>query len=159
MVITSVLDAPLQAFLQEGGHGLLLQWGVGALPVQRGPFWREAVKLLCPHPLWERFPHAGFVDLQFFGLATDAMIDTDKIAAALPQMITFTPLLRRLDAREFTMTDYLFEAGVGKGKLLVCTLRLQGGAGVQPTGLQRNVAGWSLLAQMVEYLYSSLVSA
>lgn len=156
VVISSVLDASLQAFLQDGGHGLLLQWGEGALPVQRGPFWREAVKLICPHPLWERFPHTGFVDLQFFGLATDAMIDTARLADALPQMTTFTPLLRRLDARGFTVTDYLFEVGVGQGKLLVCTLRLQGGAGVQPTGLQRNVAGASLLAQMVEYLYSGV---
>lgn len=152
VVITSVIDAPLQAFLQEGGHGLLLQWGEGSLPSQCGPFWREAVKLICPHPLWARFPQAGFVDLQFFGLATDRMIDTGQLAAVLPQMTTVTPLLRRLDAREFTVTDYLFEVGVGKGKLVVCTLRLQGGAGVQPTGLQRNVAGFALLTQLVEYL-------
>lgn len=157
VVLTSVLDAAVQEFLEQGGHGLLLQWSLGALPVQRGPFWREAVKLLCPHPLWERFPHAGFVDLQFFGLATDVMIDTEKVAAALPALTTYTPLLRRLDAREFTVTDYVVEMAVGQGKLLACTLRVQGGAGVQPTGLQHNVAGQALLAQMVEYLYNSLL--
>lgn len=152
VVVTSVLDATIQAFLQQGGHALLLQWGTGALPVRRGPFWREAVKLFCPHPLWEHFPHAGFVDLQFFGLATDVMIDTEKVAAVLPALMAYTPLLRRLDAREFTVTDYVVEMGVGQGKLLASTLRVQGGAGVQPTGLLHNVAGQAFLAQLVMYL-------
>ena len=155
VVITSVLDEPLQAYLAAGGCGLLLQTGEGALPVRRGPFWREAVKLICPHPLWAGFPQAGFVDLQFFGLATDVMTDPNQVCAALPQLTSLTPILRRLDAREFTVADYLFEAEVGKGKLLVCTLRLQGSAGVQPTGLRRNVAGWTLLAQIVNYLYNN----
>lgn len=152
VVVASLLDAPLLEFLQSGGNVLLLQPQEGSLPVRRGPFWREAVKLICPHPLWKSVPHAGLVDLQFFGLATDVMVDTPKLAALLPQLTTYTPLLRRLDAREFTVADYLFEAGVGTGKLLGCTLRLQGGAGVQPTGLRRNVAGVWLLAQMVAYL-------
>jgi len=152
VVVASLLDTPLQEFLQDGGTVLLLQPQEGRLPVRRGPFWREAVKLICPHPLWKSFPHAGFVDLQFFGLATDVMVDTPKLADLLPQITTYTPLLRRLDAREFTVTDYLFAARVGRGKVVGCTLRLQGGAGVQPTGLRRNVAGVWLLAQMVEYL-------
>lgn len=152
VVIAGGLDQALRDFVQDGGHVLLLQQQEGVLPVRRGPFWREAVKLICPHPLWARFPQAGFADLQFFGLATDVMVDTEKLADILPQITGFTPILRRLDAREFTVTDYLCEAGVGKGKLLICTLRLQGGAGVQPTGLRRNVAGWSLLAAMIEYL-------
>lgn len=152
VVITSVLDEPFQAYLAAGGRGLLLQTGEGALPVRRGPFWREAVKLICPHPLWTAFPQAGFVDLQFFGLATDVMIDSKPLSAVLPQLSAITPILRRLDAREFTVADYLLEAVVGKGKLLVCTLRLQGVAGVQPTGLQRNVVGCALLAQMINYL-------
>ena len=155
VVITTLLDAPLQAYLAAGGCGLLLQTGEGALPVRRGPFWREAVKLICPHPLWAGFPQAGFVDLQFFGLATDVMTDPNQVCAALPQLTSLTPILRRLDAREFTVADYLFEAEVGKGKLLVCTLRLQGSAGMQPTGLRRNVAGWTLLAQIVNYLYNN----
>jgi len=155
VVITSVLDEPLLAYLTAGGHGLLLQTGEGALPVQRGPFWREAVKLLCPHPLWQGFPEAGFVDLQFFGLATDVMIEPNQLCALLPQVTTITPILRRLDAREFIVADYLLEVAVGKGKLLVCTLRLQGGAGVQPSGLHRNVAGAFLLAHMVAYLYNN----
>lgn len=152
VVLTSVLDEPMQTYLAAGGHGLLLQTGEGALPVRRGPFWREAVKLLCPHPLWQGFPQAGFVDLQFFGLATDVMIEPNQLRDLLPQLTTITPILRRLDAREFTVADYLLEATVGQGKLLVCTLRLQGSAGVQPTALRRNIAGQHLLSQAVAYL-------
>lgn len=154
VVITSVLDASLWAFLRAGGKALFLQQGAGALPVRRGPFWREAVKLICPHPVWTHFPHAGFVDLQFWGLATDVMVESDQVADVLPEMTSFTPLLRRLDAREFTVTDYLCEARVGQGQLLVCTLRLAGGAGMQPTGLRHNVAGAALLTQLVDYLYN-----
>jgi hypothetical protein len=61
--------------------------------------------------------------------------------------------MRRLDAREFWVADYLVEAQVGRGRLLACSLRLQGGEGAQPTGLAQNVAGYFLLWEMVKYLY------
>ncbi len=150
MVITSMLDTPLRKFLLNGGHVLLLQPGDGPLPVQRVPFWRESVKVLASHRLWLHFPHCGFVDLQFFGLATDAAFDPAQIRDVLPEIDGYTSILRRLDAREFTVSDYLFEARVGKGLLFGCSLRLQGGAGVQPTGLLRNVAGRYLLKALIE---------
>lgn len=152
VVIAGALDHALLDFVAAGGYGLLLPQPEGVLSTRRGPFWREAVKLIYPHPLWARFPQSGFVDLQFFGLATDVMIDPTQLMAVLPPMTTVIPLLRRLDAREFTVTDYLLEAQIGQGRLLICTLRLAGGAGMQPTGLRRNVAGWSLLAEMLAYL-------
>ncbi|MEZ4868856.1 MAG: hypothetical protein R3C14_46455 [Caldilineaceae bacterium] len=152
VLITDGLDRPLLSFLAQGGRVLLLQQRGGPLPVQRQPFWREAVKLIMPHPCWAGFPHAGFVDLQFFGLATDVAFAPAALPASLPQLTHYQPLLRRLDAREFTVSDYLFLAQCGAGRLLGCTLRLQGGAGVQPTGLQRNVTGRYLLAELVTYL-------
>ncbi|MFN8489993.1 MAG: hypothetical protein U0350_20570 [Caldilineaceae bacterium] len=152
IVITSELDTAVLAYLQQGGSVLLIQQGNGPLPVQRGPFWREAIKLLAPHPIWEKFPQRGFTDLQFFGLATDVMFDASHLAATLSGLTNFTPILRRLDAREFTLTEYLFEAQVGEGRLLACTLRLWGGAGAQPTGFKRNVAGHYLLRILLDYL-------
>ncbi|MCX6046534.1 MAG: hypothetical protein NT075_15630 [Chloroflexi bacterium] len=152
VVITSVLDATINSYLQAGGSVLLIQQRAGPLPSRRGPFWREALKLLTPHPLWEQFPHQGFTDLQFFGLATDLMFDSARLADALPGLTHFTPILRRLDAREFTLTDYLFEARVGAGRLLGCTLRLQGGLGAQPTGFKRNIAGQALLMLLIDNL-------
>lgn len=131
---------------------LLLQQGDGPLPARRGPFWREAIKLFPDHPLWQMFPHQGYVNLQFFGLATDVMLDTKALDRVLPELKHIRPVMRRLDAREFHVTEYLLEAQVGDGRLLACTLRLQGGAGAQPSGLRRNVAGQYLLWAMVQYL-------
>jgi len=158
-VIATVLDEPIRAFLHAGGGVLLLQTGDGPLPVRRTPFWREAIKLLPPHPLWQRFPQRGFADLQFFGLATDVSFDTAHLAEHLPGIGAVTPLLRRLDAREFTMTDYLWTAAVGAGQLIACALRLQGGAGAQPTGLKRNVAGRFLLASLLDLLHDGALHA
>jgi hypothetical protein len=153
-VIATALDAALLAHLHGGGRVLLLQDGAGPLPARRLPFWRESLKLFVPHPLWQRFPHPGFVGLQFFGMAADAAFDTPQVEAALPEMHAFTPMLRRLDARAFTVTDYLFEAQVGQGTLVGCSLRLHGGAGAQPTGLRRNIAGRALLAGLLDHLHA-----
>jgi hypothetical protein len=164
VVVATVIDEAVRRWLQGGGRVLLLQTGTAPLPSLRLPFWREAIKLFAPHALWRRFPHAGFADLQFFGLASDVAFDTDGLAAALPWLVSWTPILRRLDARQFTMTDYLFSAEVAassgavpavpNGRLLACALRLQGGAGAQPTGLQCNVAGQYLLGELLQLLQS-----
>lgn len=155
VVIATALDAPLVELLRRGGCVLLLQCGGGPLPSRRLPFWREAIKLLPPHELWRRFPQKGFTDLQFFGLASDVAFDTERLSAALPDLQEWTPILRRLDARQFTMTDYLFNAAVGAGRLLACALRLQGGAGAQPSGLACSVAGQYLLAELLALLRTS----
>jgi len=150
IVVTSTLDRAVIEQLGAGGRVLLLAQ-TRAL-AHHLPFWREAVKLIMPHPLWRDFPQQGFVDLQFFGLATDLAFDPAQLLAHLPAEAVYTPVLRRLDARAFTLADYLAEIQVGAGRLLACTLRLQGGAGVQPTGLQHNVAGRHLLTVLLDYL-------
>ncbi len=156
VVVSTVLDESLRRLLHRGGRVLLLQTGDGPLPSRRLPFWREAIKLPVPHPIWRRFLHAGFVDLQFFGLACDVAFDTQRLTSALPELQAWAPILRRLDARQFTTTDYLFSAviGGGNGRLVASALRLQGGAGSQPTGLTSNVAGQYLLAELLQLLRS-----
>jgi hypothetical protein len=131
---------------------LLLQQGNGPLPSRRLPFWREAIKLFQPHPVWEVFPQRGYTDMQFFGLAGDLAFDTERFSQVLPGLRDVRPLLRRLDARTFEMTDYIVEARVGAGLLVACALRLQGGAGAQPFGWQRNPAGGFLLSTLCGYL-------
>jgi hypothetical protein len=142
----------LLPYLHAGGKALYLQQGSGPLPVKRVPFWREAVKLFYPHPTWQSFPHPGYTGFQFFGIAGDCAIQTDRLAEAIPGIDSIQPILRRLDAREFLVTDYILEARIGQGRLLICTLRLQGGAGSQPFGWQHNVAGATLLQAMMECL-------
>ena len=152
VILTSVLDDAVCAYLRGGGRALLLQFGDGPLPARRGPFWREAIKLLADAPLWRAFPQRGYTDLQFWGLATDVMFDTAHLRDVLPDATAVRPLLRRLDARQFTISDYVLEARVGDGHLIACTLRLHGGQGAQPTGLARNVAGAHLLRLLLDDL-------
>ena len=145
-------EAGLWHYLKQGGRVLLLQQGESPLPVRRCPFWREAIKLLADHPTWRRFPHQGYTGFQFLSIAGDLAFDTPRLLGALPSGAAFRPILRRLDAREFHMSEYLFEVSYGKGRLLGCALRLQGGAGAQPFGWNRNVAGAALLEALVQDL-------
>lgn len=148
LLVTTALEEPLWRFIRSGGRVLLLQQGDLPLPARRCPFWREAIKLFAGHRLWEFFPHQGFTDMQFFGLASDLAFDTARLPEVMPRNAKIQPILRRLDAREFHMSEYLFEARAGKGTLLACTLNLDGGQGAQPEG-RRNVAGAAMLAGLV----------
>ena len=150
---TSLEHEPgLWDFIAQGGRVLLLQQGEGPLPARRCPFWREAIKLFADHALWQQFPHQGFTDLQFLGVASDLAFDTPRLLESLPPGADFHPILRRLDAREFHISEYLLEVSCGKGRLLGCALRLQGGAGAQPAGWNRNVSGAALLDALIHHL-------
>lgn len=151
-LLSTCWDRQLEKYVQNGGKVLLLQQGERPLPVQRCPFWREAIKLFAEHALWEDFPQRGFADMQFFGMASDLAFDTSRLRQALPAGTTLQPIMRRLDARQFQVSEYLFEAQIGQGLLLGCALRLQGGAGAQPSGWQRNVAGSAMLAMLINVL-------
>ncbi len=137
-------------FVRSGGQAIVLQSGDGALPVARVPFWRELIKLLYDHPALRGFPHAGYADMQFYSLATDAALDGAGVAPIIGGEVR--PILRRLDARLFTLLDYLLEVRLGSGRLLISTLRFQGGAGDQVRGLRANPAGAFLLRRLVDAL-------
>jgi hypothetical protein len=163
IIVATAWDEAVHAHLLRGGGVLFLQQGSGPFPSARGPFWREAVKLFPEHPLWRDFPHRGHADMQFFGLATDAMLDAAGLAAFLGKAgagapraagIEVRPVMRRLDARSFAMHEYILEAAVGAGLIVATTLRLQGGLGAQPSGFRRNVAGCALYRGLISRLAS-----
>ena len=154
ILVTSAANEAVIDFVRGGGRAIILHAGSGYLPTEPCPFWREAIKLICDHPIWNGFPHQGYTDLQFYHLATDFALDTDRIAAAISDVKAAVPILRRLDARRFILSDYLAELRIGSGVALVSTLSFAGGAGDQVSGLSRNVAGRHLLEQMVLYLSS-----
>jgi hypothetical protein len=129
---------------------ILLQWGDGPLPVLRHPFWREAIRIFTPHPLWNTFGAGG--DLRFLGVSSDISFDIARLNEIIHGLDDVRSIFRRLDGRDFRVSEYLLEARVGRGALLACTLRLAGGHGRQPSGLRRNVAGQSLLWSMLDYL-------
>ncbi|MBA3946474.1 MAG: glycoside hydrolase [Herpetosiphonaceae bacterium] len=151
LIATSWLPE-VELHLASGGAAILLQSGSGpAGPVGtvEMPFWREAIKVIEPHPAWGDFPHDGYVDLQFFGCATDHALDTGTLEQA-------RPILRRLDVRTMAVHDYATEIPWGAGRLIVSTLRFEGGLGEQPLGIIRNTAAAYLLSCWVRYLATSL---
>jgi hypothetical protein len=151
IIISTVWNDRLKKFVHDGGSMILLQQGDGPLPAIRCPFWRESVILFPKHEVWKTFPHDGYASLQFFGVASDRAFISHEIVNSHSGAPEINPIMRRLDAREFHISDYIFEARIGKGMLIGCSLRLQGGMGAQPFGLERNVAGGSLLRSLIDY--------
>ncbi len=154
-LIAGLIDDAVLAYIRTGGSAIALQTGAGRLPTVGLPFWRESIKLLYPHPLLSGFPHHGSADLQFYALATDHAIDSRQLAAALPGLRSLAPVIGRLDARLFTVTDYLIDLAIGQGRLIASTLRFGGGAGDQPVGLSASPAAQHLLNAMVAALGST----
>jgi hypothetical protein len=133
-------------FVRRGGRAIVLQSGSGPLPTVDVPFWRESIKWIEPHPAWGDFPHGESPGLQFYGCATDAALDTSSCGADV------SPILRRLDARTTALHDYVVEVKWGTGRMIVSTLRVEGGLGDQPAGIARNTAAAYLLACWLRYL-------
>ncbi len=158
ILLTSVFTPELYDYIKQGGRAILLQAGAGSFPARPCPFWREAVKLLYTHPVLAGFPHQGYVDLQFYHLASDYALDLYEIEAVLPDVTQVRPIIRRLDARQFTLLDYLAELHIGAGTLLASTLRFGGGMGDQVNGLQANPAGRHLLHAMLSALLPEAAS-
>jgi hypothetical protein len=147
-VASSLSTALLQRVVK--GDTTLVWLRDDAAFTKRMPFWREAIHIFTP--AFERIagmgrlPHA---DLRFFGIATDLAIDTQllkqEIAAWKPRI---TPLWRRFDARRLVWHDYVVELRIGKGRLIVSTLRFAGGLGHQPATLDTNPMGAWLLRRL-----------
>lgn len=152
VAVATAWTPALDAFVADGGSAVLLVdehsgIGHGEPPVglEALPFWRESVKVIEPHEAWDDFPHDGWVDLQFAGMATDLALDT----AALPGA---RPLLRRVDNRTGQLHDYATEVRHGFGRLILSTLRVEGSRGDQPLGLRRNTGAAYLLSRWVRAL-------
>ena len=151
LVVASAWTEELRDWVQRGGRVLLwLSHGDPEL-TRAVPFWRESLKVFGDHPVWEGLPNEGYADLQFFGLASDRALDTKRLGKDLTGADEEL-VLRRVDARHLKVLDYVQAWKAGSGKLLVSTLRLEGGMGEQPSGLKEHVAGMSLLGGMMRWL-------
>lgn len=143
---------PIADFVRRGGRAAVFVETGDGLPVQSCPFWREAMKLFDPHPVWRAFPHEGFTDLHFYGLGPDCALLPGDLQERFPDA-AWRPVLRRVDARTYEVTDYLAEAIFPSGgRLLASTLRLHGGLGDQPDGLLRHTAGVCFLVAVLSAL-------
>ena len=147
LLMAGVFDDDVAAFVRAGGRAVLLQPGPGRLPAQPLTFWRETLNRIYDHPLLRQFPHTGHTDLQFYHLAADHALQTAALADWSP-----VPVIQRLDARLFTVTDYLTELRPGAGRMLASTLRFFGGAGDQSHFLDDKPSARFLLREMMAYL-------
>lgn len=132
----------------RAGEKLVLWLRDPDAPGQLGlPFWREAIHVRGRHRVWRQLPGLSGADLSAFSLATDRGLDPDFWRARLPGDAELVPIWRRFDARRMTWADYAIEARVGRGALVVTTLRFAGGLGDQPTGFEAVPLGAWMLAE------------
>jgi hypothetical protein len=152
VAITTAWSDELDAYVSRGGRAVLLQGEgtTGPVPTVAMPFWRESIRLVEPHPAWRDFPlDGGLVGLQFSGCATDRALDTSNLKHPAE------PILRRLDARTSRLHDYATDIAWGHGRLIVSTLRVEGGHGTQPAGITRSTAARHLLWCWARHLLES----
>jgi hypothetical protein len=157
-ILATTWRSAMAEFVRRGGKLLLVQPGASkegigdGLPAAAVPFWREAMRLFETHPSWGAFPHEKTTDFCFYGLASDAAFEVDKVQLALGPEANISPVLTRVDARSFALHGYTLSVKMGAGTMLLTTLRPQGGLGDQASGLARHVTGAYLLRVWLDWL-------
>ncbi len=151
ILLTTAFDEKIESLAAERGIGVLfVQKGEGFFPLTYNPFYRESVKKVFDHPATADLKHLGYAGMQFYGVGTDRYFD--KLEAEKRIGSSYTPIVRRYDARKFAAGDYLLEYRKGKGRFLATTLNLDGGQGSQPHSFKHNVFAIRLLHEIVSYL-------
>ncbi|MGE5552242.1 MAG: glycoside hydrolase family 2 protein [Bacteroidota bacterium] len=148
VLVSTAWDESTRAFLAVGGRVLYVQPDGGPLPSRPMPFWREALQVFADPTVFAGFTGDGYCGLQWYSLATDRSFYLPELQACLGPQARLRPLLRRLDVREYLVTEYALEAVLGAGRAILTTLRLAGGLGDQATDLSCTVAGRVLLARL-----------
>jgi beta-galactosidase len=146
LAISSHLTYPLLQYLSDGGRVWLMLSAESLYDYVPSrylpPFWSylhfpDNVStvmgmIIHMHQALERFPHDGTSDWHWYHLVNDAP------ALCLDSVPNLSPMIEVIDnfnrAKRLT---YMFEASVGKGKLLVSTLRF-----LQPAVMQKPEARW-----------------
>jgi hypothetical protein len=139
----------MDRFIRTGGRGILfLARDELPSPVRKvpRPFWRETLKVALLHPAWGDFPEPDDPHVQFYGMAPDVAMDTSEWGTNV------RPFFQRIDTRQIEVHDYAAELFIGRGRLVVTTLRPDGRLGNQPSGLAYNPAAAHLLTCWMKYL-------
>ncbi len=120
-------------YLKNGGRVFLLSTGLfEELETEYRPTYinfagNNAGTVIRQHPALDAFPHEGFCDVQFYRMlkihGQDGTLRNAKTIVLEEFPVAVDPIIRSIDRYQF-MRDkgYLFEIGVGQGKLLVSTL-------------------------------------
>jgi beta-galactosidase len=132
LLVTSRLDEPALSHLRQGGRvWLMAERGqtsarseVSFFPAAGGALGT----VIRPHGALDGFPHDGFADLQFFNLMDGAApMSLDRWPSNLEPLIggirTTAGFLSK--SKDLSRVGYAFEAKVGRGRLLVTSLRFR----------------------------------
>lgn len=160
-LVTTTLDARAKAELERGGKVLLLPYG--KVPADRGGdipvgfssiFWNTAwsrkqaphtLGIYCDpqHPALASFPNEGYSDWQWWDVVSRC---NAMVLDSLPK--DFTPVVYLIDDW-FTnrKLGLVYEAQVGKGRLLVCSSDLTSDLDQRPAAAQ-------LRQSLLEYMAS-----
>ena len=160
-LVTTTLDASAKAELEKGGKVLLLPYG--KVPADRGGnipvgfssiFWNTAwsrkqpphtLGIYCDpnHPALAQFPNEGYSDWQWWDVVSRC---NAMVLDGMPK--DFTPVVYLIDDW-FTnrKLGLVYEAQVGKGRLLVCSSDLTSDLDQRPAAAQ-------LRQSLLEYMAS-----
>lgn len=144
--LISELNEDAIGFLANGGRGILIgSKPFPSLPTSfqlaiTGRVQGNLATVIEDHPIMNDFPHEGFCDWQFYN-----MMEGGEAVLFNDLEIPFTPIIEVVSSFKMIRKQAsLFELGVGKGKLLVCTLNLT----------ETDPASKYLLQRMISYVKS-----
>ncbi len=152
IVLASSFDDALRDYVLRGGKALLVQRGKGYFPHGTVAFWREGITLFEKHAITEELPEGPFRELELFGMATGTSLRWMEAAGPVG---TITPVITRVDARESVASHYMADVPFGEGRLIVTTLRFEGGMGRQPGSLAWSSAARWLVSKAAAFLASA----
>ena len=154
--VCSRLTAEDAAYLEQGGRILLTSAlpfpseETAFRPTSAGRPNGAAGTVIHPHPALDGFPHDGWCDWQFRSMLDGGSAIRYGVPSAPACEAEFRPIVeivssfKNLD-REAALAEY----AVGQGRLLICGLRLDGGAPEQD----------ALRGRLLAYLAGSLTDA
>ena len=131
LLLTHRLTSSVMQVLQDGGSVFLLAATNNTDRKANAQFFPAsggAQGTFIPrHPALRDFPHDGFCDLQFYHLITGSFFYT--LDGAPRDLVPLVGGLRTAASwlskkKDLSRFGYVFEVRVGRGKLLVCSLRL-----------------------------------
>ncbi len=153
VLLTTRWNHAIEQWVRAGGCGLVVVVEGTDLPTESLPFWREACHLCIDHPLWERLPRHEGISATEFAFSTNCALKPQ----ALADWCEWAPIWRRVDTRTGYVHDYLGEARIGEGQVLITTLHFAGHHGETPVSLAYHPAGQYWLWQMLAFYSLSTV--
>jgi hypothetical protein len=127
VVVASALDHELTDFLESGGTVLLLGGKGRALTYFPGP-GGAAGTMIADHPALRGFPHGEFCGLGFYNLIEGSRaVSLDNLGKGASPIIgaVMTGAGWLSEKKDLVRVAQLFEARVGRGRLLATTLRVR----------------------------------